>query len=224
MIQERTIYIVNGSIPSWRVLMALYEKGLSFASKRLRVMRSEPETRTPEFLALNPRGQTPLIVEPDGTKINESLAMLHYLELRYPEPSLLPSQENWQEYANAIAWIQEAETFACAYEPLEYLFLKKPSDLNDDEKAKIKTALATVNFELNLWEERASKHTFIARESITLADCSFYPTIAYMVHRGLSLDGWPNLSKYALRIGERLSARSSRQKVGIDLLRLTYFS
>jgi glutathione S-transferase len=56
----------------------------------------------------------------------------------------------------------------------------------------------------------STKHTFIARESITLADCSFYPTIAYMVHRGLSLDGWPNLSKYALRIGERLSARSSR--------------
>jgi glutathione S-transferase len=210
MTQARTIYIVNGSIPSWRVLIALYEKGLSFASKRLRVMRSEPETRTPEFLALNPRGQTPLLVEPDGTKINESLAMLHYLELRYPEPSLLPSQENWQEYANAIAWIQEAETFACAYEPLEYLFLKKHSDLNDDEKIEIKTALAAVNFELNLWEERASKHTFIASESITLADCSFYPTIAYMVHRGLSLDGCPNLSKYAVRIGERLSAQSSR--------------
>jgi glutathione S-transferase len=190
--------------------MALYEKGLSFETKRLRVMRSEPETRTPEFLALNPRGQTPLLVEPDGTKINESLAMLHYLELRYPEPSLLPSQENWQEYANAIAWIQEAETCAYAYEPIEYLFLKKPSELNDDQIIEIKTALATINFELNLWEERASKYTFIASESITLADCSFYPTIAYMRHRGLSLDGFPNLSKYALRIGERLSAQSSR--------------
>ncbi len=210
MTQERTIYIVNGSIPSWRVLIALSEKGLSFATKRLRVMRSQSETRTPEFLALNPRGQTPLLIEPDGTKINESLAMLHYLELRYPEPSLLPSPENHQEYANAIAWIQEAETFACAYEPLEYLFLKKPVDMNDDEKSEIKKALAAINFDLNLWEERASKHTFIASESFTLADCSFYPTISYMRHRGLSLDGWPNLSKYELRIRERPSAQSSR--------------
>jgi glutathione S-transferase len=210
MTPERTIYIVNGSIPSWRVLMALYEKGLSFASKRLRVMRSEPETRTPEFLALNPRGQTPLLIEPDGTKINESLAILHYLELRYPEPSLLPPSENCQEYANAIAWIQEAETFACVYEPIEYLFIKKSSDLNDDEKVAIKKALVAVDFELNLWENRASKHTFIASESFTLADCSFYPTIGYMTHRGLSLDGFPNLSKYKLRIAERASARFAR--------------
>jgi glutathione S-transferase len=131
---DRTIYIVNGSIPSWRVLIALHEKGLSFVTKRLRVMGARRETQTPEFLALNPRGETPLLVETDNTRINESLAMLHYLELRYPEPSLLPSQENWQEYANAIAWIQEAETFACTYEPIEYLFIKKHSDLNDTEQ------------------------------------------------------------------------------------------
>jgi glutathione S-transferase len=207
---ERIIYIVNGSIASWRVLITLSEKGLSFDTKRVRVMRSDPETRTPEFLALNPRGQVPLLVEPDGTKINESLAILYYLELRYPEPALLPSQENWQEYANAIAWIQEAETFACAYEPIEYFFLKKPSDMNGDEKAEIKRAIVAINFDLNLWEERASKHTFIASESFTLADCSFYPTIAYMMHRGLLLDGFPNLIKYELLIRERISARSTR--------------
>jgi glutathione S-transferase len=207
---ERTIYIVNGSMASWRVLLTLHEKGLSFDPKRVRVMRADPETRTPEFLALNPRGQVPLLVEPDGTKINESLAILHYLELRYPEPSLLPSQENWQEYANAIAWIQEAETFACVYEPLEYFFLKKPSEMNDEKKEEIKRAIASVNFDLNLWEERASKHAFIASELFTLADCAFYPTIAYMMHRGLSLDGFPNLSKYELCIRARTSALSAR--------------
>uniref|UniRef100_UPI00286BFE28 glutathione S-transferase family protein n=1 Tax=Chamaesiphon sp. OTE_8_metabat_110 TaxID=2964696 RepID=UPI00286BFE28 len=171
---------------------------------------ADPETRMPEFLALNPRGQVPLLVEPDGTKINESLAILHYLELRYPTPSLLPTQKNWQEYANAIAWIQEAEAFAGAYEPLEYFFLKKPSDLNDEEKKEIKRAIIAINFDLNLWEERASKHTFIASELFTLADCSFYPTIAYMMHRGLLLNGFPNLIEYELLVRERTSVRSTR--------------
>jgi glutathione S-transferase len=207
---ERTIYIVNGSIASWRVLITLSEKGLSFDTKRVRVMRANPETRTPEFLALNPRGQVPLLVEPDGTKINESLAILHYLELCYPKHSLLPPQESRQEYANAIAWMQEAETFACAYEPIEYFFLKKPSEMNDEKKEEIKKAIAAVNFDLNLWEERASKHTFIASESFTLADCSFYPTIAYMMHRGLLLDGFPNLIKYELLVRDRTSVRSAR--------------
>jgi glutathione S-transferase len=187
MSEKRVLYIVNGSIASWRVLLALHEKGLSFATKRVRVMRAEPETRTPEFLALNPRGQVPLLVD--------------------PKPSLLPPQENKQEYANAIAWIQEAETFACAYEPLEYLFLKKSSDMNEDRKTAIKTALTAINFDLNLWEARASKHTFIVSKSFTLADCSVYPTIAYMMHRGLKLDGFPNLIKYEQRIRLRPSAQ-----------------
>ena len=82
--------------------------------------------------------------------------------------------------------------------------------MNDDEKTEIQQALTAINFDLNLWEERASKHTFIASESFTLADCSFYPTIAYMRRRGRSLDGLPNLTKYELQISERPAARSAR--------------
>ena len=210
MQQNRIIYIVNGSIPSWRVLIALNEKGLAYEQERLYVMRSQRDTRTPEFLALNPRGQAPVVIEADGTKVNESLAILHYLELRYPEPSLLPAPENRQEYANAIAWIQEAETFACAYEPLENLFRKQPDEMNDFEKAEIKKALTAVDFDLNLWEARAKQHTFIASKMFTLADCSFYPVLAYLMRRGLILDPFPHLQKYELRVRERKSAQASR--------------
>ncbi len=210
MLQDRTIYLVNGSIPSWRVLMALTEKGLPFETKRLRVMSAHRETRTPEFLALNPRGQTPLLIEPDNTTIDESLAILHYLDLRYPTPALLPPPEHWQEYANAIAWVQQAETFICAYAPMQYLFLKQPSDMNDDEQAKIKTALAAVTFDLHLWEKRAKQHTFIASESFTLADCSFYPVLAFLMRRGLTLENFPKLQEYELRVRQRASAQAAR--------------
>jgi glutathione S-transferase len=90
MSQGRVLYVVNGSISSMRVLVALHEKGLPFEPRRLRVMREPRDTRAPEFLALNPRGQAPVLVEPDGTVMNESLAILTYLELRYPDPALLP--------------------------------------------------------------------------------------------------------------------------------------
>jgi len=210
MDEERTIYIVNGSISRWRVLIALNEKGLTYTQKRLYVMRSPRDTKTPQFLALNPRGQAPLLIEADGTKINESLAILHYLELRYPESSLLPAPENRQEYADAVAWIQEAETFACAYEPLEHLFRKQPNEISDSEKAEIKQALTAITFDLNLWSARAKQHTFIASEMFTLADCSFYPVLAYMMRRGLNLDPFPKLQEYELRIRARNSAKVSR--------------
>jgi len=93
------------------------------ADERERQERAEAEhMRSAEFLALNPRGQTPVLVEPDGTRVNESLAILTYLELRYPEPALLPRAEPGA-LARVLALVQEAETFACAYEPLEMLFI-----------------------------------------------------------------------------------------------------
>ncbi|HEU4411061.1 MAG TPA: glutathione S-transferase N-terminal domain-containing protein [Polyangiaceae bacterium] len=74
---------MNGSNPNWRVWLALHEKGIAFEPRRLRLMRGPRETRSPKFLELNPRGKTPLLIEPDGAQVSESLAILTYLELRY---------------------------------------------------------------------------------------------------------------------------------------------
>ena len=52
----RARYLVNGSISSIRVLIALHEKGLAFEPRRLRVMREPRDTRTPAFLALTKAG------------------------------------------------------------------------------------------------------------------------------------------------------------------------
>jgi len=51
-VTDRALYLVNGSISSIRVLVALHEKGLAFEPRRLRVMREPRDTRTPAFLAL----------------------------------------------------------------------------------------------------------------------------------------------------------------------------
>ncbi|MGK3990290.1 glutathione S-transferase N-terminal domain-containing protein [Sorangium sp. So ce136] len=86
----RTIFYVNGSISSWRVQLALHEKALAFDGRRMRVMSTPRPTRQPEFLALSPRGKAPVLIDEDGSCVNESLAILTWLELRHPEPSLLP--------------------------------------------------------------------------------------------------------------------------------------
>ena len=161
---ERTLYCVNGSIPNWRVMLALHEKGISFIPRRLRVMCEPRETRSPEFLALNPRGQTPVL---------------------------------------------EAETFACAYEPLEMLFMTKPSSLGDAERQTLAGALSAVAFDLSLWESRAACAPFIAGESLTLADCAFYPVLAYLLRRGLSLTAHPHLAAYERRVRARPSAEAA---------------
>ena len=82
-----TLYWANGSIPSWQVLFLLYEREIDFHPHRLRLM-SRRETKTQAFLDLNPRGETPTWVEPDGRVLYESKALLFYLNLRDSGPDL----------------------------------------------------------------------------------------------------------------------------------------
>lgn len=80
------VYWGSGSGPAWRVLLGFAVKGLPYESKLLSF--SARDVRKPEFLAMNPRGQVPTIREGDYT-LNESLAILAWLDARAPEPALL---------------------------------------------------------------------------------------------------------------------------------------
>lgn len=83
-------------------MIQLYHTPISFNSRRVWVMLLEKqipfktievnldgEQFQPEFLTLNPFHHIPVLVD-DGFTVIESLAILDYLEAKYPEPALLP--------------------------------------------------------------------------------------------------------------------------------------
>lgn len=76
------------SVVPRRVRIAVREKGL--ACEEVEVDLPGGALRTPEFRRLNPFGQVP-VLEDDGLVIAESIAILEYLEERYPTPALLPA-------------------------------------------------------------------------------------------------------------------------------------
>jgi glutathione S-transferase len=75
------------SIIPWRVRIALREKGLRCEEISVDVYSST--RRSQEFLRLNPFGQIPVLEDGDLV-IAESIAILEYLEERYPDPPLMP--------------------------------------------------------------------------------------------------------------------------------------
>lgn len=79
------VYWGSGSMPAWRVLLGLRHKGVPYEGHM--VSFSARETRTPEFLAINPRGKVPTLVH-DDLVLSESLAILAWLEARFPSPAL----------------------------------------------------------------------------------------------------------------------------------------
>ena len=81
-----TLYFAPGS-SSMAPHIALHEIGAPFEPRPLSFHAKE--TRTPEFLALNPAGKVPVLLV-DGRPITEVLAILTYLARTHPEADLLP--------------------------------------------------------------------------------------------------------------------------------------
>lgn len=78
-----TFYCGSGSPYAWRVWLALEHKQLPY---ELRMLSFDAgDLRTPGYLAINPRGKVPAIVD-DGFALYESAAIVEYLEDRYPAP------------------------------------------------------------------------------------------------------------------------------------------
>jgi glutathione S-transferase len=99
----------SGSPFAWRVLLALEAKGLAYQSRLLEF--SKGDNQTPAFLALNPRGQVPVLRD-GGYAVYESIAILAYLERKYPEPPLFgatPEESGtiWRAVCEATAYLEQ---------------------------------------------------------------------------------------------------------------------
>ncbi|HEX3913903.1 MAG TPA: glutathione S-transferase family protein [Steroidobacteraceae bacterium] len=77
-----TLYWGSGSPFSWRVLLALEHKGLSYDSQLLHFDKQEHQS--PQMLKMNPRGRVPVLKDGDYV-VFESVAILYYLDLKYPQ-------------------------------------------------------------------------------------------------------------------------------------------
>jgi glutathione S-transferase len=95
-----TFYFSPGS-SSMAVHIALREVGAAFEAKPLSLKRNE--TRSPEFLKINPAGKVPTLVV-DGRALVEVAGILFYLARRFPEAALLPHGDIEAE-ARVVSWM-----------------------------------------------------------------------------------------------------------------------
>ena len=87
------------------------------------------EQRSPEYLALNPNGQVPLLVA-DGRPISQIIAISLYLDARYPQVGLLPSEPAARADAMSLfAWMNNT-----VHPTFTHVFM--PQHFAEDEAAK----------------------------------------------------------------------------------------
>ncbi|WP_199052479.1 maleylacetoacetate isomerase [Aquitalea sp. ASV15] len=86
---ERVLYGYYRSSAAYRVRIALNLKGLQYRQQPVNLLKGEQ--RAPDYLALNPQGLVPALLD-NGQLLTQSLAICEYLDEAYPAtPALLPS-------------------------------------------------------------------------------------------------------------------------------------
>ena len=95
-----TFYFAPGS-SSMAPHIALHEVGAPFEGKPLSL--GKKETRTAEFLAINPAGKVPTLLI-DGRVLTEVAGILFYLARTYPAARLLPEGDPEAE-AQVVSWM-----------------------------------------------------------------------------------------------------------------------
>jgi glutathione S-transferase len=101
------LYHAAHSTCSQKVRMVLHEKGLTF--DEVRIDLAKKEQLKPDYLALNPNGVVPTLVD-DGTPIIESSVICEYLDEKFPQNPLVPG--NLVQRARMRAWMHYIEEVA----------------------------------------------------------------------------------------------------------------
>lgn len=98
---ERVLYGYYRSSAAYRVRIALNLKGLEYRQQAVNLLQGEQ--RDPAYLALNPQGLVPALLD-GGQLLTQSLAICEYLDEAYPDtPALLPTDRFARARVRALA-------------------------------------------------------------------------------------------------------------------------
>jgi glutathione S-transferase len=184
-----------------RTLWMAGELGLSYDHNNY--LPRAPETRAPEFLALNPNGRVP-VIDDDGFVLSESMAINFYLAKKH-RSVLYPSDPKLE--ALALQW-SLWETDRLDRQIVNYA--RHTSDLPQAERKPeiAEAAWKEVVPALDVLETALTKSEWLAGPAFSVGDLN----VAAALYRALSIDlaKWPHVRAWLNRCWERPAAKRAR--------------
>jgi maleylacetoacetate isomerase len=189
------LYTFFRSSASYRVRIALNLKGLTAEHVPIHLRRAGGEQFSTKYQAMNPQALVPSL-EDAGRTFGQSLAIIEYLNERYPHPALLPDDPADKALVRSMALI-----VACEIHPLQNLrvlvFLKRTFNLSEDDLNG--WARHWIDLGLSALEQMVirapSRGKFCFGETPSLADIFLVPQLANARRFGYDLARVPALSE-----------------------------
>jgi len=190
MPKKLTLYNYFRSSASYRVRIALNIKGLDYDYKPVHLLNNGGEQHLEPFKSKNPMRQVPSLGY-QGMVINQSMAIIIFLEDNFPEPSLFG--DNLYEKAKIIEFCEIINSGIQGFQNLSILqYLDNNLKLSPEQKKEW----------LNNWihkgleslESMVSEGSqFFALEQMTAAECFLIPQLFSSRRVGIDLDKYPKL-------------------------------
>jgi maleylpyruvate isomerase len=187
------LYTFFRSSASYRVRIALNLKGMAYEQVPVHLRRGGGEQLQPAYKAINPQALVPAL-EDNGRILTQSLAIIEYLEEKYPAVPLLPKDPGDRALVRSMALV-----VACEVHPIQNLrvlnYVKSKYDQTDEQVNQ--WAQHWINLGLTALEQMivAQSHPgeFCFGNAATVADICLVPQLGNARRYGCDLSRYPNI-------------------------------
>lgn len=175
------------SSASYRVRIALNLKGVAYTAVPINLI--DAAHKAPDYVARNPQGFVPML-SIDGYDLTQSLAIIDYLDARYPEPPLMPSDP-----AARAQTLAQALVIAADIHPVNNLRILKylESEFGADPQATAKWYRHWIAEGFAALEAMAPETGFFGGAQPNLADICLVPQMANARRFEAPLDAFSKL-------------------------------
>jgi len=192
---------------AFRTLWMLEELGLPY--ENIPTHFATGDTRKPEFLAINPNGHIPALVDGD-VKMWESMAINLYLAKKY-DKGLQP--KSIVDEAHAIQWsfwaMTEVENFLVTV-LMNRMML--PQDQRDPKAAE--AAIEKLNKPFAVLDAELSERKYLAGDTYTVADVNVASVLTWVPLLGIDLEKFPNVKRWLDVCTSRPACKKARTLMG----------
>lgn len=196
MTASLTLYYTPGTCAQ-AVRIALHEAGA--AHQLVRVDFAAGQQRTPEYLAVNPKGRVPALVTEHGT-LTETPALLAYVAQRFPQARLAPAD------AFGFARMQEVHSYLASTVHIAHAHRPRASRWADEPEAqaamqrKVPQNMADC---FGLIEAHYLNSPWVMGEQYTVADGYLFTIAGWLQGDGVDIQRFPKVAEHFQRVAAR---------------------
>lgn len=200
----RVLYHLWLSPQCRKVRLALAEKSIPFDMRVEKIWE-----RRHEFLALNPAGDVPVLVEDDGAAVADSVAIIEYIEETYADHPLLPGGPTERAEIRRLAqWFDVKFGQEVSDNLVGEKVQKKFLGLGQPDSAAIRAGHANMRIHLEYVSWLADRRRFLAGDTFSLADIAAAAHLSAVDYIGdVPWDDYPRAKEWYVRIKSRPSFR-----------------